>query len=86
MCAVYLGVGGPLVQSAVALADPANKVGNAGLVAGVSAIFATVFNPIGGALSDRTHSRFGRRDPGCSAPRWPRSPRCGCSARRAPSP
>ncbi|MCC5575319.1 MFS transporter [Microtetraspora sp. AC03309] len=63
MFAVYLGVGGPLVQSAVALADPVHKVANAGMVAGVSAIFATVFNPIGGALSDRTRSRFGRRNP-----------------------
>ncbi|GLW96758.1 MFS transporter [Microtetraspora sp. NBRC 16547] len=63
MFAVYFGVGGPLVQSAIEVADPVNKVSNAGLVAGVSAIFATLFNPIGGALSDRTHSRFGRRNP-----------------------
>ena len=34
-----------------------------GVVAGVSAVFALVFNPIGGALSDRTRSRFGRRVP-----------------------
>ena len=38
MYAVYLGVGGPLVQTAIANIDPANKVSNAGLVAGVSAI------------------------------------------------
>ncbi len=63
MYAVYLGVGGPLVQTAIANIDPGNKVSNAGLVAGVSAIFATLFNPVGGALSDRTHSRFGRRNP-----------------------
>ncbi|MGI5490030.1 MFS transporter [Microtetraspora malaysiensis] len=63
MFAVYFGVGQVLVQSAIAAADPVNKVANAGLVAGVSAIFATLFNPIGGALSDRTHFRFGRRNP-----------------------
>ncbi|WP_433360529.1 MFS transporter [Streptosporangium sp. CA-115845] len=63
MFALYFGVGGLLVQSAIEVVDPVNKVANAGMVAGVSAIFATLFNPIGGALSDRTHSRFGRRNP-----------------------
>ncbi|WP_433412568.1 MFS transporter [Microtetraspora malaysiensis] len=63
MFAVYFGVGGPLVQTAVEAADPVSKVSNAGIVAAVSAIFATLFNPIGGALSDRTRSRFGRRNP-----------------------
>ena len=32
-------------------------------MSGVSAIFAAAFNPIGGALSDRTRTRFGRRAP-----------------------
>ncbi|MFB7426480.1 hypothetical protein ACFC0K_24655 [Streptomyces hydrogenans] len=39
--------------------DPANKVAAFGLVAGVAAIFATVFNPLAGVLSDRS----GRRNP-----------------------
>lgn len=43
--------------------DRVNKVAVFGMVSGVSAIFAAVFNPIGGALSDRTRSRFGRRPP-----------------------
>ncbi|MBG0564159.1 MFS transporter [Actinoplanes aureus] len=59
MYAVYLGVGGVLIPAQVAAIDPANKVANLGLVAGVSAIFATLFNPVAGALSDRT----GRRNP-----------------------
>lgn len=59
---LYSGVGVLLALQVEAL-DPAGKVANLGLIAGISAIFATVFNPIGGALSDRTHTRFGRRNP-----------------------
>jgi len=47
----------------VQAADPANKVVNLAIVTGISAIFATVLNPLGGAWSDRTHSRWGRRTP-----------------------
>ncbi|MBO0836393.1 MAG: MFS transporter, partial [Actinobacteria bacterium] len=43
--------------------DRPNKVAVLGVIAGVSATFALVFNPIGGALSDRTRSRLGRRTP-----------------------
>ncbi|GGS81224.1 MFS transporter [Planobispora rosea] len=63
MFALYLGVGGLLVQTQIAEIDPEHKVSNVALVAGVSAVFATVFNPIGGTLSDRTRSRWGRRNP-----------------------
>ncbi|HET6859674.1 MAG TPA: MFS transporter [Streptomyces sp.] len=59
MYALYIGVGGVLLALQVEEADPAAKVTNLGLVAGVSAIFATVFNPVAGALSDRS----GRRNP-----------------------
>ncbi|BCJ39735.1 MFS transporter [Actinoplanes ianthinogenes] len=59
MYTVYLGIGGVLVPAQVAAIDPAHKVTSLGLVAGVSAVFATLFNPIAGALSDRT----GRRNP-----------------------
>jgi MFS family permease len=44
-------------------ADPASKVVNLAIVTGISAIFATVLNPLGGAWSDRTRSRWGRRTP-----------------------
>ncbi|CAM5267086.1 hypothetical protein [Streptomyces narbonensis] len=50
MYALYIGVGGMLLALQIEDIDPANKVANFGLVAGVSAIFATVFNPVAGAL------------------------------------
>ncbi|MFD8979890.1 MFS transporter [Streptomyces sp. NPDC059564] len=59
MYALYVGVAGILLALQVEHIDPADKVSNFGLIAGVSAIFATVFNPVAGALSDRS----GRRNP-----------------------
>ncbi|WP_405700042.1 MFS transporter [Streptomyces sp. NBC_00069] len=59
MYALYIGVAGVLLALQVEDIDPANKVSDFGLIAGVSAIFATVFNPVAGALSDRS----GRRNP-----------------------
>ncbi len=61
--AVYGGINGILVPSMVQAADPVHKVANLGIVTGVSAIFATVLNPLGGAWSDRTRSRWGKRTP-----------------------
>ncbi|MEU6297328.1 MFS transporter [Streptomyces erythrochromogenes] len=59
MYALYVGVAGVLLALQVEDVDPANKVANFGLIAGISAVFATVFNPLAGALSDRS----GRRNP-----------------------
>ncbi|MFD0366658.1 MFS transporter [Streptomyces sp. NPDC059071] len=59
MYALYVGVPGLLLALQIEAVDPAEKVANFGLVSGVSAIFATVFNPVAGALSDRS----GRRNP-----------------------
>lgn len=59
MYALYSGVGGVLLPLQIEHIDPANKIANLGLVAGVAAVFATVFNPVAGALSDRS----GRRNP-----------------------
>lgn len=59
MYAMYSGVGGVLLPLQVEHIDAADKVANLGLVAGISAIFATIFNPVAGALSDRS----GRRNP-----------------------
>ncbi|MFJ8666363.1 MFS transporter [Streptomyces sp. NPDC093600] len=59
MYALYVGVPGMLLALQIEAIDPAEKVANFGLVSGVSAIFATVFNPVAGALSDRS----GRRNP-----------------------
>jgi MFS family permease len=61
--ALYGGIAGILLPTQVENIDSAHKVANLGIVTGISAIFATAFNPIGGALSDRTRSRFGRRHP-----------------------
>jgi MFS family permease len=60
---VYAGVGTVLLPLQIERVDRAHKIAVLGVVAGVSACFALVFNPIGGALSDRTRSRFGRRAP-----------------------
>ncbi|MEX0172650.1 MFS transporter [Streptomyces sp. LMG1-1-1.1] len=59
MFMVYMGIGVVLLPVQVELVDPANKVANFGLVSGVAAIFATLFNPMAGLLSDRS----GRRNP-----------------------
>ena len=63
LSALFAGVGTILLPLQVERIDRAHKVAALGVVAGVSAIFALVFNPIGGAFSDRTRSRFGRRAP-----------------------
>jgi MFS family permease len=63
LSAVYAGIGTVLLPQQIEDIDRAHKVAALGVVAGVSAAFALVFNPVGGALSDRTRSRFGRRAP-----------------------
>ncbi|HET7900787.1 MAG TPA: MFS transporter [Candidatus Nanopelagicales bacterium] len=45
------------------VADPANKEGALAWIAGAGAAASIVFNPLAGALSDRTTSRLGRRRP-----------------------
>ncbi len=63
LSAVYAGVVTVLLPQQIENIDRAHKVAALGVVSGVSAVFALVFNPVGGALSDRTRSRFGRRAP-----------------------
>lgn len=63
LSALYAGAGSVLVPQQIEDIDRAHKVAVLGLIAGASAAFALVFNPIGGALSDRTRSRLGRRAP-----------------------
>jgi MFS family permease len=43
--------------------NPAEKVAALSIVTGAGALVAVLANPIAGALSDRTTSRFGRRNP-----------------------
>ncbi|MEV7728848.1 MFS transporter [Streptomyces sp. NPDC087917] len=59
MMAVYMGVGSVLLPTQIATIAGDDKVAVLGLIGGISAIFATAFNPIAGALSDRS----GRRGP-----------------------
>src|SRR6516162_875906 len=60
----YLGPIAVLLPNQVqAIAGPAHKVVVLGWVTGIGAAVAMVANPVAGALSDRTTSRFGRRRP-----------------------
>ncbi|QNS09187.1 MFS transporter [Streptomyces xanthii] len=54
---VYLGAGQVLLPVQIELIDPAGKVGALGWVSGVSAVFATLFNPLAGLFSDRSRRR-----------------------------
>lgn len=66
MLGLYLALFTPiqvLLPLQLADIDPDNKVAAFGLVSGVGALVAVVVNPLAGALSDRTTSRFGRRHP-----------------------
>jgi len=64
---LYLGYIGPisvlLPNQVQAIAGSAHKVAVLGWVTGIGAAVAMVANPVAGALSDRTTSRFGRRRP-----------------------
>jgi MFS family permease len=61
--ATYAGVIVILLPAQVAELDPAHKAENLAVVTGISALFTLFAQPIAGALSDRTRSRFGRRAP-----------------------
>jgi MFS family permease len=60
---LYTGIGALLLPYQVGLLAPANKVAILGLFTGIAVLVALIANPIAGALSDRTTSRFGRRRP-----------------------
>ena len=64
--AIFSGLYGP-IQVLIALQAleiaPANKEYVVGLVTAAGALASTIGNPLAGALSDRTTSRFGRRWP-----------------------
>ena len=63
MIAVYQAVQQILIPSQLEAIDPVNKVGNLALLTTFVAIASMIGIPLGGALSDRTRSRFGRRTP-----------------------
>ena len=60
--AFYSGIG-LLVQNRIGDEEPHRKALALGLISAAGAVSSTLSNPIGGSLSDRTVSRFGRRTP-----------------------
>ncbi|BDZ49597.1 MFS transporter [Frondihabitans sucicola] len=63
LIALFQGIQQILIPSQVAQLDPAHKVGVLALMTTFVAITSMIGIPLGGALSDRTRSRFGRRTP-----------------------
>ncbi|PIJ03020.1 MFS transporter, partial [Leucobacter sp. OLES1] len=61
--ATYGGLIAILLPTQIALLDERNKVANLAVVTTVSFVFTLFAQPIAGALSDRTRSRYGRRIP-----------------------
>ncbi|MFT3797416.1 MFS transporter [Microbacterium sp.] len=61
--ASYAGLIAILLPIQVATIDPENKVGNLAIIMTTSFVFTLFAQPIVGAISDRTRSRFGRRAP-----------------------
>lgn len=59
----YGGLIAILLPLQVAIIDEANKVANLAFVSTISFVFTLFAQPIVGAISDRTRSRFGRRAP-----------------------
>lgn len=64
---LYIALMTPIVSTLAVkidtLAPEADRIAALSLVTGLGALFAFVVNPLAGALSDRTTSRFGRRRP-----------------------
>ena len=67
MYATFQGLQQILIPAQMDALDPANKVANLGLLTTLSAISAVISLPMGGAVSDRTRSRWGRRTPWLAA-------------------
>ncbi|MGW4201810.1 MFS transporter [Streptomyces sp. NPDC004726] len=63
LSACFGAPGGVLIAVQVAELAPDDKVQVFGLISAVSALAGALVSPIGGALSDRTRSRFGKRAP-----------------------
>ncbi|MFF2273643.1 MFS transporter [Agromyces sp. NPDC058136] len=61
--ATYAGLIAILLPIQVALIDEQNKVANLAIIVTTSFVFTLFAQPIVGAISDRTRSRFGRRAP-----------------------
>jgi Na+/melibiose symporter and related transporters len=57
------GVLGVLLPNQIAQLSPASKENNLALLFAITSFFSTLATPIAAALSDRTHSRWGRCSP-----------------------
>jgi MFS family permease len=60
---LYAGIGALLLPFQIGLLDPANKVVILSFFTSITVLIALFANPLAGAFSDRTTSRFGRRRP-----------------------
>src|SRR5690348_3291409 len=60
---LYAGIGALLLPYQIGLLDPAHKVAILSFFTSITVLIALFANPIAGAFSDRTTSRFGRRRP-----------------------
>jgi MFS family permease len=63
MYALYQGIQQVLIPLQVQRIDPSHKIGNLALLTAIAAVTSLLALPIGGAISDRTTGRFGRRAP-----------------------
>ena len=63
MYATFQGLQQILIPAQMETLDPVNKIANLGLLTTLSAISAVIALPVGGAVSDRTRGRWGRRAP-----------------------
>ena len=63
MYGVYQGIQQVLLPAQVEAIDAASKVNNLAMLAVVSSVAGTIALPLGGAFSDKTHSKWGRRTP-----------------------
>ncbi|MFT4228192.1 MFS transporter [Micropruina sp.] len=59
----YASVGAVFLPAALSELDEANKENNLAAIMSLTAVFTMFVQPIVGAVSDRTRSRFGRRTP-----------------------
>nr|MDT0656971.1 MFS transporter [Micromonospora sp. DSM 115978] len=67
MYALFNGISAVILPAQVEAVDPASKVANLALLTTLAAIASMVAIPAGGAISDRTRSRHGRRTPWIAA-------------------
>lgn len=63
MYATFQGLQQILIPAQMEALDPVNKISNLGLLTTLSEISAVGALPVGGAVSDRTRGRWGRRAP-----------------------